>query len=162
MFFSAQDLRQYVIAKALTHLGDWSPAAENLLLGTAAQETGLGLFLRRGSGLGIYNLSSQVHRAVWDRYLIDHPELASRTRGLAGQHSFLENPHDELIGNLRYATAIAWHVYRRNGQSLPRADDPEELACHWQKYFHRKPQVCRKSFMRNYRELVLGEPRRVA
>ncbi len=162
MILSAQDLRQFVVARTLVYLNDWSPAAESLLLGTAAQESGLGFCLRQGNGLGIYNISPQTHRAIWDRYLINLPDVASRTRGLAGQHSFLDNPHDELISNLRYATAIAWHIYRRALISLPDADDVEQLALTWQRHFHRKPRGCVQSFVRNYRELIQGKPRQVA
>lgn len=43
MIFTADDLRHLVIRDTLNYLDDWSLAAENLLLGTAAQESGLGV-----------------------------------------------------------------------------------------------------------------------
>jgi len=42
MIFTAGDLRHLVIRETLHYLNEWSQAAENLLLGTAAHESGLG------------------------------------------------------------------------------------------------------------------------
>lgn len=42
----ADHLRREIIAPALRHIGMWSEAAENLLLGTAAVESRMGTYLR--------------------------------------------------------------------------------------------------------------------
>src|SRR5690606_21077963 len=110
-----------MIRATLRELDDWSAAAENLLLGTALQESGHSPRLRAGRRLGIYRITPVAHRAIWDRYLVQHPELASRVRGLAGQHAFLRDPHGELATNLKYATAIAWMRYRQRRVQPPRA-----------------------------------------
>jgi len=155
MIFSADDLRHLVIRETLHYLDDWSQAAENLLVGTAIQESGLGFCLKEHCRLGIYHISPIAHRTVWDRYLVHHPELASQVRGLAGQHGFLENPDGELLSNLKYATAIAWCIYRKAGRLLPPADDIEGLAQIWQQHFHAKPWGRTGDFVRNYRDLGL-------
>lgn len=146
---STCDLRR-VIRTALKQLGDWSPAAENLLLGTALQESGHSSRLREGRRLGIYRISPAAHRAVWDKYLVGDPELASRVRGLAGQHGFLCDPHGELATNLKYATAIAWMIYRRHGQNLPDAADIAGLARHWHRHFHSRPSGSAEDFVSSY------------
>ena len=156
MIFTADDLRHWAIRDTLKYLDDYSLSAENLLLGTAAQESGLGLCMHEGKRWGIYHLTTTIHKAVWDKYLIHNPELASRIRGIAGQHSFLADPNAELITNLKYATAIAWMVYRRCNQPLPDADDVEGLAKYWHRHFHPKPIGSEQQFIRNYRELVQG------
>ena len=46
MGICASELRHYVVRPALKHLGMWSPTTENLLLGTAARESGLGFHLK--------------------------------------------------------------------------------------------------------------------
>lgn len=143
------DLRR-VIRTALKQLGDWSPAAENLLLGTALQESGRNARLREGRRLGIYRISPATHRAVWDKYLVGDPELASRVRGLAGQHGFLCDPHGELATNLKYATAIAWMIYRRHGYDLPDAEDIAGLARHWHRHFHSRPSGSAEDFVSSY------------
>lgn len=153
MIFSSQDLRQLIIADTLHYLNDWSQSAENLLLGTAIQESGLGFCLKAGRRLGLYQISPSAHRAVWDHYLVKLPERASQVRGLAGQHSFTTNPHHELITNLRYATAIAWCIYLKAGCELSGMEDIERLAEIWHCHFHSQPSGSIGEFIRNYREL---------
>ena len=158
MIFSSQDLRKLIVSETLHYLGDWSASAENLLVGTAIQESGLGFSLKSGRRLGIYHISPASHRAVWDHYLVAFPDLASKVRGLAGQHSFIDNPHGELLTNLRYATAIAHYIYRKAGCTLPAPDDIQGLAKIWQRHFHCRPRGRAADFVRNYRDL--GIPRR--
>ena len=154
MIFSSQDLRELVIADTLNYLHEWSQAAENLLVGTAIQESGLGFCLKSGRRLGLYQISPAAHRAVWDHYLVFNPNRASQIRGLAGQHSFVHNPHKELLTNLRYATAIAWSIYLKSGCVLPKAGDIEGLAKIWHRHFHSHPSASIKEFVRNYRDLA--------
>lgn len=154
MIFSADELRHMVIRDTLKMLGDWSPAAENLLVGTAAQESGLGFCLKEKRLVGIYHISPATHRAIWDKYLVNHPELASLIRGLAGQHSFLRDPHSELVTNLKYATAIAWLIYKRTDVPIPAAGDIPGMARFWHRHFHARATGGVDQFIRNYRELV--------
>jgi hypothetical protein len=156
MIFTADDLRHFVIRDTLNYLGDWSLAAENLLLGTAAQESGLGGW-SKGRRVGLYHITPIMHRAVWDKYLINNPALASEVRGIAGQHSFLRAPHAELITNLTYATAIAWMIYRRSNQELPKANNPIELGKFWHRHFHPKAKGSVADFVSNYHLLVQGQ-----
>ena len=152
--FAAQDLRKRVIRDTLKLLGDWSLATENLLLGTAAQESGLGDNLQSGRLRGLYHISAQTHVAVWDKYLINYPDMASRVRGLAGQRSFLGNPHRELVTNLSYTTAIAWLVYKRCNQPLPEAGDIKGLAKYWHQHFRARTTATTADFEANYRLLI--------
>ena len=162
MIFTADDLRHLVIRDTLQYLNDWSPAAENLLLGTAAQESGLGGEWNKGRCVGLYHITPAMHRAVWDKYLINNPQLASEVRGIAGQHSFLKAPHGELVTNLKYATAIAWMIYRRSGQKLPKANNPVELGKFWHRYFHPKSEKTVADFVRNYQFLAQENEKAVA
>jgi hypothetical protein len=156
MGICAEELRTYVIRPVLEHLDDWSQAAENLLLGTAAQESGLGFHLktRRGHSLGIFQIHPQTHNNLWDKYLVNNPDLASKVRGLASQHEFLSHPHAELATNLSYATAIAWMVYCRSGKPLPSADDRHGLAKFWQRHFHSRLRGSVEEFTDNYQKFV--------
>lgn len=155
MIFSSGDLRHLVVRDTLKYLGEWSQAAENLMVGTAIQESGLGFCLKEGRRLGIYHISPSAHRAVWDHHLVHHPELASLVRGLAGQHAFIDDPHGELLTNLKYATAIAWCIYRKAQSALPEATDLEGLGEFWHKHFHAGATSRACDFVRNYRDLGL-------
>lgn len=159
MGICAEELRSFVIGPTLEHLGETGQqalAAENLLLGTAAQESELGFHLRvkRARGLGIYQITPQIHVNIWDRYLIDYPDLASNIRGLASQHEFLAHPHAELATNLSYATAIAWMVYRRTNRALPPADDVLGLGKFWFRHFPHRSTRTAEDFAITYRQFI--------
>lgn len=170
----ATDLRELIIRPTLEHLKDWSPAAENLLMGTAAQESQLGFRFHTNEhhGLGMFRISAKTHLEIWDEFLIKDPELASSLRGLASQQQFLKTPHVELITNLSYATGVAWMIYRRHRADLPSAHCIDELATYWLRYYtNRNTTQMRKGydttielekFETNFRKLVLRENKKLA
>jgi hypothetical protein len=153
MGICAEELRQWVIKPTLKRLGVYSKAAENLLLATAAQESGLGSHLKPAGqrALGIYQIHSLAHRHIWDDHLALHSEMASLVRGLASQHDFLTQPHAELATNLSYATAIAWFMYARHENfSLPKNNDIEAIAGLWKRFYHPKSKSTAKDFRKNF------------
>lgn len=170
----ATDLRELVIRPTLVSLNEWSQTAENLLIGTAAQESQLGFRMHpdNDSGLGLYRISAQTHTQVWDKYLITDPELASRLRGLASQQQFLKSPHNELIINLSYATGIAWMIYKRHNPMLSDNLNVYELATYWLHYYctrdNEGDQITNSTdtkiekFIQSYRKLVLRENKKLA
>lgn len=108
MELNTRELKETVIRPTLRYLGKESGAAENLLAAIALHQhqhphgTTAGLLFPVDAGL---------HQKVWNQYLAFDPDIASKIRGLASQHEFLNNPHSELRTNLSYATAIAWAVF---------------------------------------------------
>ncbi len=160
MGMCARELRYLVIRPTLKHLNLWSPVAENLLLGTAAQESSLGAHLKHDNqqALGLYQITPRMHRNIWDNYLSHQPELASKVRGLASQHEFLQHPHAELATNLAYATAVAMIVYLRRGKPLPsNANEPARLGRCWHNNFHSRPQGTVDEFIHHYQALITSE-----
>lgn len=156
-----EHLRELVIRPVLQDLHMYSPAAENLLLGTAAQESMLGYFLKQspsGPALGIYQMEPATHGDIWDNYLAYDEDLSSLVRGLASQHHFTRNPHEELITNLAYATAMCRLHYRRVKQGLPAADDIHGLALYWKQHYNTFKGAGKvEEFVDNYHKFVLGE-----
>lgn len=153
----ASELRQYIIRPTLQNLDLWSPAAENLLLGTAAQESQLGYYLvqRNGPALGIYQIEPATHRDVWTHYLSYRLPLADRVSKLTVSSPKLTVPDTMLITNLAYTTAIARIIYQRAAQPLPPADDIEQLANYWKQHFNTplgKGTVI--EFIQNYKEYI--------
>lgn len=136
MSIAAKSLREHVIEPTLEYLGVESTPTAQLLLGTANQESGLEPLLDSVDGLGIYQITPQQHRSVWDHFLAFEPDLASKIRGLASQHRFLQAPDQELESNLAYATAIAWSIYQQAGIETGDNADFDSLACAWQTTFH--------------------------
>lgn len=154
------ELVRYVIRPTLEYLGDYSMSAETLLMATAAVESEMGFHLKqkRSKGLGVFRINPRAHQLVWDRYLAKDPDLASKVRGLASQHEFLINPHLELTTNLRYATAIAWMIYRRTGKTLPEANDIRGMGRFWRRHFHSRPQASVGAFVDQYEKLIEPKP----
>jgi hypothetical protein len=135
------DLREAVIRPTLKHLELWSPAAENLLVGTIAIESG-GRRLRQAGGgpaRGLYQIEPATHDDVWENYLEHKPKLSGRVALLmtswfaAGKG---DADHRELDGNLFYSTAIVRIIYLRVPEVLPHADDIAALAVYWKKYYN--------------------------
>lgn len=154
MSIDVTELRNFVIRPTLKHLNVWSTNAENLLLGTAALESGLGSHLKEAyhQGLGIYAITPEVHKQLWDEYLVGDVDLASEIRGLASQHEFLEHPHQELTTNLSYATAIAWYLYEQNGLKLPKRKCTLDALAHfwYQHYWHHTKNRDMNKFKTSY------------
>ncbi len=150
------ELRLLVVRPTLKQLRAWSPGMESLLLGTAAQESELGFHLKLGGrrGMGIFQILPATHRQIWDKYLINFPALASKVRGLASQRDFLQHPHVELATNLRYATAIAWLIYRAAGVEKVESDNLPKMAKLWKKHFHHGPSASLRDFVDSYSKLI--------
>ena len=135
MGINCHDFLEFVVQPVLKQLGVTSKTAEKLLLATACYESEMGHHLSSKKGLGIFAISEQLHKEVWDKFLALDCDLASCIRGMASQHEFPKQPHHELATNLLYATAIAWMVYQYHLVELPQDDSAEALADCWQKYF---------------------------
>lgn len=152
MGIAACELSQYVIRPTLLYLGRHSVAAEALLLGAAACQSGLGSVLDDKHGHGLYRIAARRHQQLWDQHLALDPELASQVRGLASQHAFLAAPHLELTVNLRYATAIAWLLIEAGQHQLPAADDLLGMAQVWRRVF--KPHGHSKDFIAAWQRCI--------
>ena len=161
----ASDLRELIIRPCLQGLGEYSEVAENLLVGTAAQGSLLGLhcYCAQTKGLGLYRITAEMHRNLWDTYLIQFPDLASQQRGLASQQQFLKNPHGELMSNLTYATGMAWMIYRRSLIDTCKPAEISTLAQLWATHFDNGTGCPRNAddFMQTYRTLVLDDSKKL-
>ncbi|WP_449523068.1 hypothetical protein [Cellvibrio sp.] len=161
----ASDLRELIIKPYLQGLGEYSDVAENLLLGTAAQESLLGLhcYCAQTKGLGLYRITAEKHLELWDTYLVQFPDLASQQRGLASQQQFLKHPHNELMSNLTYATGMAWMLYRRSAIDTSKPADISALAQLWANHFDNGTNCPRNAddFIQVYRTLVLGDSKKL-
>ena len=161
---SPKDLREQVIRPTLKDMGMWSEAAENLMMGTAAQETDLGFWLVQrngGPGRSIYSVEKDTHESLWDHYLSRYPQLASKIRGYVSQHDFTKTPesmHSELTTNLKYATAIARIQYWQRPEPLPDANDILALGEYWDKFYNINDEVgTPEEFVESYKIFVLRE-----
>ena len=78
-------LRREVLRPTLRYLELWSPAAENLVIGTAAHESGGCRYLTQigGPALGLYQIEPATHDDLWTNFLAYRVELRAKTAALA-------------------------------------------------------------------------------
>jgi len=146
-----------LIEKTLIEIDKHSEASVNLLLGTAAQESGFGTYIRQiggGPALGVFQMEPNTEADIWMNYLLYRRELLSHIKRLAG----LEAANAwHLEGNLIYQIIMARAHYLRVHEVLPPADDIEGLARYWKQYYNTplgKGTV--EEFERNYLRYVTG------
>ena len=130
--------RRQVVRPTLFHLQAyhpkmWSPAAENLIMGTAAHESGGLKHLRQiggGPALGVFQIEPATALDTWHSYLSLRPKLENLVSELMWPwpEATITN---QLIWNFAYATAMARLVYWRKPEPLPDADDIEDLGRVW-------------------------------
>ena len=118
-------------------MGAESEAAEELLLGTALQES---LFLRYrrqmggGPAVSYFQMEPATHNDIWDNYLKYRKELAAMA--ISFLSSVSADKIAELESNDEYATAMARIHYMRVPASLPKAGDVTEQANYWKQYYN--------------------------
>ena len=129
-------LRDEVVRPALTLIGLWSPAAEELLLGTILQESQCGHWLRQlggGPAVGLCQMELATHDDIWKTFLPGQPALAQKLTNM-----LLPNMGrtQQLAGNLYYAVAMARVLYHRLREPLPAAGDLEGQAAYYKAYYN--------------------------
>jgi len=127
-----EHLRLHVIRPVLALIGGrGDKSVEDLLLGTAAQESHLGTFLVqiKGPAKGIFQIEPHTHDSVWTNYLAFRPELAGKVDSLGS-----ENRDLDLVANLAYQVAIARCIYLPIKEKIP--DTREGQAGYWKAYYN--------------------------
>lgn len=128
-------LRSLVIIPTLQHLGLDSPAARNLVLGTAAQESG-GAYLAQwpsGPARSFWQIEPATAVDLEDNFVPSHKVLGDKLRQLS---SGLWPIDIELAVNLPYACATCRLLYYRIPAALPAATDLAGLGAYWKRYYN--------------------------
>lgn len=129
--------QQQVIQPVLAKLHAVNLAAEELLLGTAVQES-LNFTYRRqmgnGPARGYYQMEPATHDDIWDNYLKYNPAKAGLVASFLS--SATANKHSELESNDEYATAMARMHYMRVREALPQQGDVQAQANYWKQYYN--------------------------
>jgi hypothetical protein len=126
-----------VIRPALQAIELDSAAAEQLLLGTALQESDLRATVQDGGGpaLGYFQMEPNTHNDIWTNYLAFHADLAGKVRSLAGVAAGAPNARI-LVTNHRYAAAMTRVHYLRVSAPLPAAGDVMAMADYWKDHYN--------------------------
>lgn len=126
--FSPDHLRD-IIRLSIMPLGWWSQEAEELLLMTAAHESGLGRWTTQieGSALGLYQMEPETLHCGYDNYL-NYPGRKNIFKKIV-QVSGVRGPDlGQLQYNPIYSTIMARLKYYRAPGLLPASSDVWALA----------------------------------
>lgn len=131
-----EQLRELVIRPTLKHIELWSPAAENLVLGTALVESKAEYLAQiRGPALGLWQMEPATHDDIWDNYLRYKRDLAILVEELTTPAAITHGAA-ELVGNLYYGAAMCRVLYRRVTAPLPNERDADGLARYWKQFYN--------------------------
>ena len=132
-----EQLRELIVRRSLKHIGLHSPAAENLVLGTALTESKARFVKQVGGGpaLSIWQIEPNTHHDLHDSYLAFRDDLRAKVYDLMSAHAAVEFD-EELIGNLMYGAAMCRVFYRRIPARLPEEHDAQGMAEYWKKYYN--------------------------
>ncbi|NYZ12872.1 hypothetical protein HL658_09935 [Azospirillum sp. RWY-5-1] len=116
-------------------------AAVELLLGTAAHESGLRALDQitsaadrtLGPAFGLFQIEPATHDDIWDNFLKHRPALAGRVAALAAAQP---SRHEQLATTLAYAAAIARLVYYRSPVPLAAPGDIAGHAAVWKRVYN--------------------------
>lgn len=169
----SKQLRKHIIQPVLKAIGKYSHNAEELLLLTVAQESGLGKYLHQlngGPAKGIYQMEPTTHDDIWNNYLAYRKDLSDKVLGfgIEGGYSSLYDfdkaraEADQMCGNLYYATAMARCHYLRVSESLPEHADVEGMAMYYKKHYNtHKGKATVEEAISNYNKYVKGKENRI-
>ncbi len=144
-----------LIADTLDEIGLYSEDATNLLLGTAAQESHFGTYLRQlksGPALGVFQMEPNTYKDIWNRYITYKQDLHIKIKDAI--EAPLTPSCDDMVWNLKLAIIMARVHYLRVKESLP--TEISGYAKYWKKYYNTYLGAgTEEEFIRNYKEFVL-------
>jgi hypothetical protein len=142
-------LKSYILS-ALTPIRLWSRSAENLLLGTCAQESHFGRYIAQigdGPARGIFQMEPATYYDI-----LNHSDL------IVKRSILLPADANMLIYDIRLAIIAARLKYSMVPEKLPEANDLEGLAEYWKKYYNTKlGKGTVEEFIANYNKYVTSE-----
>ena len=159
---NVSQFRTLVVQPVLRKMAVWqpsmnTPSAENLLVGTAVQESHLTYLKQLGTGpaLGVMQIEPATHDDVWINYLDYRKEAASMMLefSVGSDHSA-----DQLPWNLAYCVAMARMVFWRQPSAIPAdASDLEALGQYWKAHYNTAGGAgTAQEWVSNYQKHVQG------
>lgn len=131
-----------------------SADAVNLIMGTAAQESGLGKYIRQlnnGPALGIFQMEPNTFNDILNNYLCRKPDLLKKI--LKCTHHATLKP-EMLEWNIKLAIVMTRIHYLRIPNPLPYTI--EGYAMYWKKYYNTYLGAgTHEEFIKNYKGYIL-------
>lgn len=132
----ARQLRELIVKPALEEVGLHSDAAEDLVMGTAAQESHLMYVKQLGGGpaLSLFQIEPATYNDYWENYLAYQADLVTEIRAACGFEGTPEPTR--LVWDLKFASIMCRVHYRRISSPLPMHGDLPGYAAYWKKYYN--------------------------
>lgn len=131
----------------------YSLHAENLVLGTGAQESAYGKYTKQiggGPALGKFQMESETHNDIWKNFLKYKPRLAKLVLQISGLN---EPDFKALETNDTYACAMCRIHYFRVKEPIPTTLNG--YAYYWKQYYNTpKGKGTISEFINNYLKYV--------
>ncbi len=133
MGLNPQQFRSLVIRPTLRRLDLWSEAAEELLLGTAIQESSLHYLQQMGGGpaMGVWQMERATHDDLWANFLNGRTKLGLNVLG-----PYYKPDVTRMVWDLSYACAMCRIHYLRCSDALPPAGDIAGQAAYWKRWYN--------------------------
>lgn len=144
MAFEIQQFRDYVVRPVLEELGLYSAAAERLVIGTAAHESGGFRFLHQmgnGPAVSFFQIEPVTYRDLMERTVQQtlarkNPTLVAALYGMMPRRFAGYPPAEYLMRDLGFATACCRLLYYRVPDSIPAVADLPGLAAYWKAHYN--------------------------
>jgi len=124
-----------LIEETLEEIGFYSPEATDLILGTIAQESDSGTYIKQlgnGPALGICQMEPATHKDIWKNYLAYKDSLSDKINKLTTDNSGIYG--EEMRWNLKYAIAMCRVHYLRKKGAIPKT--VEGQAKYWKDHYN--------------------------
>ncbi len=127
--------RANIVRPTLEAIGAHNRVAEDLVLGTALQESNLHYLrqLNQGPARGVYQMEPATHDDIWEDYLAFRAELRTHVSAFLAPE---QGRVDQLVWNLAYATAMCRVHYLRVPHPLPDPGDIRAMGEYWKRHYN--------------------------
>lgn len=132
----AKQLRIEIVRPALQSIDMHSEAAENLVMGTAAQESRLKYVRQLGGGpaLSLFQMEPETYNDLWANYLDYRADVSAAIRKSLSTHT--TPPAERLKWDMRLGAIMCRVHYRRRPEPLPDAGDVWGMAAFWKQHYN--------------------------
>lgn len=144
--------RALIVRPTLEIIGLYSQEAEDLLVMTMAHESKGGTYIKQkgGPALGIYQMEHRTFEDIYSRILKKSPLMCESISLACGMNATRLDDHEDLVGNLYFATAIARIYYTQFNEPIPK--DINSLSLYAKKFWNRTGKATPEQYLRAYLE----------
>jgi len=153
--FNCDQFTALILRPALEEIDLYSLKAERLLLGTMAQESNFGTYLKQvnGPALGIFQMEPRTYYDLWNTILKNDLKLATLIRNDYPSKQVIDP--EEMIYNLKFACKMARVFYYRIKEEIPDSSDPNEIFKYYKKYWNTSlGDTTQQEFLASYKKYI--------